>query len=123
MEAGTDLDPQRAHGIGDRPRALHSAGGSVERDKEAVAHRLNLSSPVPGNLGSKDRVVLTADVLPAGIAQGSCQGRGVDDIRVHDRRQHAIELRLFDPERFHERRDVRDQVVEWVDVVVAWEFD
>src|SRR5262245_57061229 len=123
VEAGAYLDTQRSDRLRDGLRALHPPNRPVERDEEAVAHGLYLSSAVPGDLGSDDHVVLAANVPPTGIAEGCRPRRGVDDVGVHDGRQHPRELRLLDPKRFYDRRDVRNQIVERVDVVLTKQLD
>src|SRR4029077_15867088 len=91
VEARTDLDPERADLLGDRPRAVHAARRAFERREEPIAHRLHLATAMARELGTDDVVVSSAQRAPVSIAQFGAPLRRVDDVGEEHRREYRVQ--------------------------------
>jgi len=71
VQTSPHLKPKSPHPLHDGLRAIDSAGRTVERGEEPVAHRLDLAAAEPRELGADDAVVLLPELPPFGIANRS----------------------------------------------------
>lgn len=81
MQAGTDLEAQRAQGVHDRPRASNRSRRTVKSGKEAVAGRVDLTTVEALQLTTHGDVVLLDDSPPAAVTQFRHLCRGADQDR------------------------------------------
>ena len=69
MDAGADLDPECAHGIGDLECAADAARWTVERREESVPGVVDLASTEACELLADDRMVSLEGAPPPVIAE------------------------------------------------------
>ena len=68
VQPDPDLDPERAYRLGDGQGAADRAGGAVECGEHAVAERLDLAAPEPGELVAKHVILRVEEVAPSAVA-------------------------------------------------------
>ena len=79
--AGTDLDPELAHGLGGRDRAADRVCRALERGEEPVARRVDLPPAEPAELSPDDAVMPGGELDPARVAHLGGDRRGAHDVR------------------------------------------
>ena len=93
VQAGSNVDADRAEELVDRLCASDRAGGTVEGREESVTGRLHLSSFEPVERSADEPVVLGEELSPSGVSD---LGRAVcraDDVGEEYGREHAVVLR------------------------------
>jgi len=110
VDAGAQLESQRADCVAHARGPADRAAGAVEDDEEAVAGGLDLVAPGERELAAEDRVVLGQHARPALVAEGGGVGGGVDDVGEDDRGEDRIGGGAGATLRGgHERRAARDR--------------
>src|SRR5256885_5072605 len=80
VEAGADLEAERAHALADRARGPHRARRAIEGREEAVASRVDLAPAELRQVLAHQRVVGVEQVAPLAVAQLGGLRRGSDDV-------------------------------------------
>jgi hypothetical protein len=111
VHAGTNLDPQFLHGLGDRSRTAHASRRPVECGEEAVARGVDLPATEATEHGSHHPVVTLHQVPPPLVPELGCLLGGADDVREHHSGEHPIEVGFLVP-------DLRDETLDLVEKLV-----
>src|ERR687897_52071 len=80
MDAGPDVQTERADTVRDRACTPDCCGRLAERCEEPVARRVELTAPVALQRSSNDRVMASDHFLPASVAYLSGEHGGIDDV-------------------------------------------
>jgi hypothetical protein len=129
VQAGTDLQTQLFHRLGDRAGAADRSSRPVEAGEEPVTGRIELPSVIADELSTDDRVVPLEELAPCPVAELHRLLRRADDVGEEDGGKHAV--RLDDvplaplPDAGQEALDLACDLlrVDEVRVVVAGQFD
>ena len=79
MHSSAQLETDPTHALGDRLRAANRPSRPVEGGEEAVAGRVLLLAPEPGQLAPNQGVMLTEQLAPRAVADlGGALGRADD---------------------------------------------
>src|SRR6266446_4491040 len=90
VQAGADLEAERAHRLADGQRTAHRACGTVEGREEAVARRVNLPAAEAAQLLAYGGVVPLEQIAPGAVAEPRGVLRGAHDVGEQHRGQHAV---------------------------------
>src|SRR3990170_2515242 len=115
VQPSSDLDPEGAHGLGDRARASDRPGGSVEGREEAIAGGVDLAPPVAGQHRAHGRVVAGDQFVPPAIAERYGALGRADDVGEQHRHERAVERRLLLADRRNEALELGDHALRVAD--------
>ena len=90
VEAGADLEAERAHAGDDRLGGADRPRGAVEGCEEAVSGGVALVAAEARELSADQRVVLCKHVAPGTVAKLRRPLGRAHDVREHQRGEHAL---------------------------------
>jgi hypothetical protein len=94
VQADAHVEPELAHGLGDRTSALDRPGRTVEGCEETVAGRIHFLAAEPDQLPAHQLVVAQQKLSPGPVAERRRPLGRADDVGEKDGGQHPVELEL-----------------------------
>ena len=126
VNAGSDLQTDIGHRLGDRLGAAHGASRPVERREELVACGVDLVAPEPPEERTHHAVMALHERAPARIAHLGCLRRRAHDVSEQHRGEHPVQIRFLPTYGLGESLDLVEQLILPADeeeVILAGERD